>query len=99
MEQGVTKAQHGVEQTDLVSSTFTEVTDDVSKIVVGTNEISSALTEQSQMIADINVNTDSIAEGADAILSAAKNTYKASESLLALADDLSNQLSQFTLAE
>ncbi|MBO9491526.1 methyl-accepting chemotaxis protein [Endozoicomonas sp. G2_1] len=97
MEQGVIKAQQGVEQTKLVATTFTDVTEDVGNIVVGTNEISSAVTEQGQMITSIDTNTESIAEGADSILQAAQHAAQASENLLGLADDLTKQLSQFTL--
>ena len=96
MNQGVKKAQHGVTQAGMVASAFTEVTDDVNHVVEGTNKISSAVEQQHSLVQNINRNTNDIADGADAIMQASKNTAQATENLSALADHLSDQLGQFS---
>ena len=99
MNQGVEKAQHGVDQAKMVATAFSEVTNDVSYIVSGTEQISSAVEQQQALVYNINKNTNDIAVGADSILQASKNTSQATESLLQLADDLSEQLSQFSFKQ
>ncbi|WP_448245579.1 methyl-accepting chemotaxis protein [Thalassotalea agariperforans] len=95
MNHGVEKAQHGVIQAGMVAAAFTEVTEDVSQVVEGTNQIFNAVEQQHTLVHDINRNTQNISGGADAIMQASKNTAQATENLSALADHLSDQLSQF----
>lgn len=95
MNQGVEKAAQGVTQANMVSSAFTEVTDDVNQVVQGTDKISIAVEQQNVLVGDIDKNTSDISEGADVIMQASNNTAQAVESLSELADDLSQQLSQF----
>lgn len=97
MHQGVEKAEHGVEKTTLVKSTFSEVTHNVDEIVGATLQISTAVNQQGAMVKQMTCHTESIAQGADQVMQSAKNAAGAGESLLALADHLSQQLSQFKL--
>lgn len=96
MKQGVEKAEHGVSQAQLVSTTFIEVTEDVNEVVEGTEQISTAVIQQDTLVKNINHNINDIAEGADAIMNASKDTAHATDNLSKLADHLSAQLAQFT---
>jgi len=98
MNRGVTKAEHGVDKTSQVATTFEEVTDNVSQIVSATVEISAAVDEQRQMVLDIDSSTAQIAQGADDVTQSAKDAAQAGENLSKLADNLSQQLAQFTLS-
>jgi len=97
MNQGVAMAGKGVEKTSLVSSTFSEVTNNVDEIVGATLQISTAVNQQETMVKEMAHNTDSIAQGADQVMQSAKDAASAGENLLALADHLSQQLVQFKL--
>ncbi len=97
MHQGVAMAGQGVEKTSLVSSTFSEVTNNVDEIVGATLQISTAVNQQEVMVKEMAQNTDSIAQGADQVMQSAKDAASAGESLLTLADHLSQQLAQFKL--
>jgi len=97
MKVGVEQAQAGVEKTEGVQSTFDDITRDVSDIVAATLEISAAVTQQREMVQGINESTANIALGADQILKAANNAAIEGQNLSQLADNLSEQLSQFTL--
>ncbi|MBA6257794.1 MULTISPECIES: methyl-accepting chemotaxis protein [unclassified Colwellia] len=97
MHQGVAMAQQGVEKTLLVKTTFTEVTDNVDEIVGATLQISTAVNQQGVMVKEMAKNTESIAQDADQVMQSAKDAASAGEQLLALADHLSQQLSQFKL--
>ena len=97
MNQGIVKADKGVEKTNLVAATFLEVTQNVEQIVDGSVQISSAVEQQSQMVSDIESHTDKIAEGADNVMKAAVDAADAGENLAVLADNLSQQLGQFKL--
>lgn len=97
MKVGVEQAQAGVEKTEGVQSTFDDITQDVSHIVAATLEISAAVTQQREMVQGINESTANIALGADQILKAANNAAIEGQNLSQLADNLSEQLSQFTL--
>jgi methyl-accepting chemotaxis protein len=87
----------GVEKTLLVKTTFTEVTDNVDEIVGATLQISTAVNQQGVMVKEMAKNTESIAQDADRVMQSAKDAASAGEQLLALADHLSQQLSQFKL--
>ncbi|MFQ3193597.1 MAG: methyl-accepting chemotaxis protein [Colwellia sp.] len=97
MHQGVAMAKQGVEKTLLVKTTFTEVTDNVDEIVGATLQISTAVNQQGVMVKEMAKNTESIAQDADQVMQSAKDAASAGEQLLALADHLSQQLSQFKL--
>jgi methyl-accepting chemotaxis protein len=97
MHQGVAMAKQGVEKTLLVKTTFTEVTDNVDEIVGATLQISTAVNQQGVMVKEMAKNTESIAQDADQVMQSAKDAASAGEQLLALADHLSLQLSQFKL--
>jgi methyl-accepting chemotaxis protein len=97
MHQGVAMAEQGVEKTSLVKSTFAEVTHNVDDIVGATLQISTAVNQQGAMVKEMAENTESIAEGADQVMQSAKDAASAGENLLALADHLSQHLSQFKL--
>jgi methyl-accepting chemotaxis protein len=97
MNQGVVKAENGVEKTNLVAATFLKVTQNVEQIVDGSVQISSAVEQQSQMVSDIENHTDKIADGADNVMKAAVDAADAGENLAVLADNLSQQLGQFKL--
>jgi methyl-accepting chemotaxis protein len=97
MHQGVVMAKQGVEKTLLVKTTFTEVTDNVDEIVGATLQISTAVNQQGVMVKEMAKNTESIAQDADQVMQSAKDAASAGEQLLALADHLSQQLSQFKL--
>jgi len=97
MHQGVAMAEQGVEKTSLVKSTFKEVTHNVDEIVGATLQISTAVNQQGAMVKEMAQNTESIAQGADKVMQSAKDAASAGENLLALADHLSQQLSQFKL--
>jgi len=97
MHQGVVMAEQGVEKTSLVKSTFKEVTHNVDEIVGATLQISTAVNQQGSMVKEMAQNTESIAQGADQVMQSAKDAASAGENLLALADHLSQQLSQFKL--
>jgi methyl-accepting chemotaxis protein len=97
MHQGVAMAKQGVEKTLLVKTTFTEVTDNVDEIVGATLQISTAVNQQGVMVKQMAKNTESIAQDADQVMQSAKDAASAGEQLLALADHLSQQLSQFKL--
>jgi methyl-accepting chemotaxis protein len=99
MQQSVTMAEQGVAKTALVNTTFAEVTNNVDEIVGATLQVSSAVNQQSVMVETIANNTDNIAHGADQVVQFASNTANAGESLLALADHLSEQLAQFKLQQ
>ncbi|MGJ8693797.1 MAG: methyl-accepting chemotaxis protein [Thalassotalea sp.] len=98
MNQGVEKAEDGVKQAERVAITFTEVTNDVNSVVAGTIKISTAVEQQQNLVSNIHRHTEEIAQGADAIMQASKNTADATENLSQLADHLSAQLSQFTFS-
>jgi len=97
MNQGVVKAENGVEKTQQVAITFSQVTENVIQIVDGTSQISTAVSQQSKMVADIDGHTASIAQGADNVMQAAADAANAGENLSQLADNLSLKLSKFTL--
>ncbi|NQZ89722.1 MAG: methyl-accepting chemotaxis protein [Colwellia sp.] len=97
MHQGVAMAEQGVEKTSLVNKTFSEVTNNVDEIVGATSKISTAVNQQGAMVKEMAQNTESISQGADQIMQSAKDAASAGENLLALADHLSQQLSQFKL--
>jgi len=97
MKTGVEQAQVGVVKTEGVQSTFDDITQDVSNIVAATLEISAAVVQQREMVQGINESTSNIALGADQILKAANNAAIEGQNLSQLADNLSEQLSQFTL--
>ncbi len=98
MNQGVEKATLGVENTEQVQEAFGEVTANVVNIVDATNEISAAVEQQKAMMTSIDANTGNIAGGADRVLEAANNAAAAGQHLSRLADHLTQQLEQFTLA-
>ena len=97
MEQGVEKANHGVTQTQLVASAFGQITADVTNIVQSTDEITTAVHHQRQMIENIEVNTQDIDEGSSSLLVSAKETASAVSNVASLTEDLARQLSQFKL--
>ena len=97
MNRGVSKAEYGVEKTDQVSVTFSEVTGNVEKIVDATVQISSAVQQQSQMVDGIDENTRCIAEGVDQVMQSAKDAAGAGHNLTQLAENLSKDLQQFRL--
>jgi methyl-accepting chemotaxis protein len=97
MHQGVAMAEQGVEKTSLVNKTFSEVTNNVDEIVGATSQISTAVNQQGAMVKAMAQNTESISQGADQVMQSAKDAASAGESLLTLADHLSQQLSQFKL--
>lgn len=97
MEQGVIKAELGVEKTQQVSTTFLEVSQNVEQIVSGAVQTSSAVDQQSLMIGNIEGHTASIAKGADEVMQAAQESAEAGKNLSLLADNLSQQLAKFTL--
>lgn len=97
MNQGVVKAENGVEKTNLVAATFLKVTQNVEQIVDGSVQISSAVEQQSQMVSDIENHTDKIADGADNVMKAAVDAADAGENLAVLAENLSQKLGQFKL--
>ena len=97
MEQGVVKAELGVEKTQQVSTTFLEVSQNVEQIVSGAAQTTSAVDQQSLMIGNIEGHTASIAKGADEVMQAAQESAEAGKNLSLLADDLSQQLAKFTL--
>jgi len=97
MNKGVEKAKLGVEKTQQVQHAFSEVTGNVENIVNATSEISVAVTQQREMVSDIDENTTNIAQGADQVLHAANQAAESGQNLSALADHLSVQLEQFTL--
>ncbi len=97
MKQGVEKAELGVEKTEQVQNTFVEVTSNVGNIVNATIEISAAVTQQREMVMGIDENTTNIANGADEVMQSANKAAEAGHNLSTLADNLSNQLEQFTL--
>jgi len=97
MEQGVEKANHGVTQTQLVASAFGQITADVTNIVQSTDEITTAVHHQRQMIENIEINTQDIDEGSSSLLVSAKETASAVSNVATLTEDLARQLSQFKL--
>jgi len=97
MNQGVIKAEHGVDKTTQVEQTFSQVTQQVEEIVAATIEISTAVTQQREMVFSIDENTANIANGADRVMQAANNAASEGGNLAALAEHLSQQLEQFTL--
>jgi methyl-accepting chemotaxis protein len=97
MNQGVIQAENGVEKTQQVATTFSEVTQNVKKIVDGSEQVSHAVEQQSQLVANIENHTASIANGADEVMQGAQNAAQAGKHLLQLADNLSQQLAKFTL--
>ncbi len=99
MNTGVEKAKTGVEKTSQVATTFKAVTENVEQIVDATVQISSAVEQQTQMVIDIDSKTDSIAQGSSDLKQAAKNAADSGENLNNLANTLSEQLGQFTLAK
>lgn len=98
MNRGVEKAEHGVTKASDVAATFDEVTNNVAQVVAATIKISSAVAEQSDMVLAIDNSTTTIAQGADDVTGSAKEAALASENLSMLADQLSQQLAQFTLS-
>jgi len=97
MNQGVVQAENGVEKTQQVATTFSEVTQNVEQIVNGAEQVSSAVNQQSQLVANIESHTTSIANGADEVMQGAQDAAQAGKHLLLLADNLSQQLAKFTL--
>ena len=97
MNQGVVQAENGVEKTQQVAATFLEVTQNVEEIVNGAEQVSTAVDQQSQMVANIETHTQNIANGADEVMQGAQDAAQAGKHLLQLADNLSQQLTKFTL--
>ncbi len=97
MNQGVIQAENGVEKTQQVADTFLEVTHNVKQIVNGAEQVSSAVNQQSQLVANIEGHTLSITNGADEVMQGAQDAAQAGKHLLQLADNLSKQLAKFTL--
>jgi methyl-accepting chemotaxis protein len=95
MNKSVKNAEHGVTQAGMVSATFTEVSSHVEQVVIGTSEISDAVNQQNTIVDNIENHTQQISQGADNIMNASQDAAQASLSLSKLADELSNQLSQF----
>ncbi len=97
MNLGVIQAENGVEKTQQVATTFLEVTQNVEQIVGSSDQVSTAVEQQSQLVENIENHTESIASGADDVMQGAQEAAQAGKHLLQLADNLSKQLTKFTL--